>query len=58
MEHVKKAARSTKAFVENHKVGLAFVAGAAFVSFNATRTIKGYDAFLEEKGLKDEYLNR
>jgi len=58
MNSIKKAARSTQKFVEDHKVGLAFLAGIALVSTNASRTIKAYDAFLEEKGLTEEYMNR
>lgn len=58
MHIIKRTATSTKNFVTNHKVGLAFVAGMLLVGHNAKKTFEGYDKFLKEHDLYDEYMSR
>jgi hypothetical protein len=56
MEAIKNAARFSKKFVVNHKVAIAVI-GTALVCTQINRAaIKTYDSFLDEKGLRDEFL--
>ena len=52
---VKKTAARTKKFVNDHKVGLAFTAGASIGIVLNKFALKAHDDFLTEKGLYDEF---
>jgi len=55
MNKAKKVAASTRKFVSDHKVGIAVVS-TAYVCYKIHRgTVKGWNEFLTEKGLFDEF---
>lgn len=51
----KKTFVSTKKFVYKHKIAIAFVAGATAGLAINRRSIRDWNAFLEERGLTAEY---
>jgi hypothetical protein len=57
MDTIKKAARSTKNFVSKHRVGIAVVTTALAVGQLQRKNLEHWNAFLEDKGLQDEYYN-
>lgn len=57
MNPAKNALVRTQKFVVDHKVAIAVTTTAAVGVVINRRTVRVYNAFLEQKGLLDEFLN-
>jgi hypothetical protein len=57
MEKIKKIGRSTKKFVEDHKVGIAVICTAAVLIKVNRMALKDHDDFLKDHDLYEKFYS-